>query len=544
MKKKYYTLDDLYEFFLNKNQNSYFSAEDNGYQLTVQIPAQFTINEEQNDDSLLFCKVKLMHSGENRNHSNVTDNALEKAAKCLAYKPILANFMEYIDESTGETLKDFTSHDMTLNNDGSTNYIEKQVGCFTFDKPYFEVEEETGHRFLYGYCAIPRLYTDAASIIERKNGTKISVELSVNEMAYNVDTKILELTDVDITGATLLGKNPATLNNIEEGMKNARVDIIDFSRENNSVKFDKDDRIIELLEKLNTTLSGFENHQIKNNKQEGGEGKEMNKFEELLKQYNKTVEDITFDYAEMSDEELEVKFKECFEEPSIEDPVDPSDEGQGFEDKMVRSFELSHDDVRYGLYQLLEAIENSDNTFYWISDVYDTYFVYESYGLDKIYKQGYTKDEEARTVAFEGDRVELFRELLTANEKAELESMRQNYEALKEFKENVEKNELHNKREELINSEKYAILAEKDEEGKYINSDFEALVKNMDNYSVDELETRIKVMHSDYVSEHSNFSHIDDEEKPKVLFVANSNSQKEAKKKIPYGGIFEKYNNN
>ena len=39
-----------------------------------------------------------MHSGSNRNRSNVTDDALTKASKTLAYKPILANFMEYVDE--------------------------------------------------------------------------------------------------------------------------------------------------------------------------------------------------------------------------------------------------------------------------------------------------------------------------------------------------------------------------------------------------------------------------------------------------------------
>ena len=118
--------------------------------------------------------------------------------------------MEYENEETGETLKDFTSHDMELNDDGSVNYIEKQVGCFTSDKPFFEVEEETGHNFLYGYCAIPVDYTDAASIIERKNGTKISVELAVNEMEYSGKNKILELTDVVIMGATLLGKDSDT----------------------------------------------------------------------------------------------------------------------------------------------------------------------------------------------------------------------------------------------------------------------------------------------------------------------------------------------
>ena len=186
-KKRIYSLEDLYNLISSNKVDYNFNSDKTGYQLSVQVPAQFEVMKENGDDSLLFCKVKLMHSGENRNHSNVTDNALTKASKTLAYKPILANFMEYTDEN-GETLKDFTSHDMELNEDGTTTYFEKQVGCFTSDDPYFEVEEDTGHNFLYGYCAIPVGYTDAASIIERKGGTKVSVELAVNELSYNVET--------------------------------------------------------------------------------------------------------------------------------------------------------------------------------------------------------------------------------------------------------------------------------------------------------------------------------------------------------------------
>jgi hypothetical protein len=534
MNKRYYTLDDLYKFYENKNETCHFSVDETGYPLSVQLPAQFEINEEQNDNSLLFCKVKLMHSGENRNHSSVTDDALDKAAKCLAYKPILANFMEYEDKDSGEILKDFTSHDMELNNDGSIEYIEKQVGCFTFDEPYFETEEDTGHRFLYGYCAIPRVYTDAASIIERKKGTKISVELSVNEAAYDVNTKILELRDVVIMGATLLGKNPVTKENVEEGMKNARVDIADFSTENNSVKFDKDEKIIELLEKINTNISVFNN-----STKEGGEQKEMSKFEELLQKYNKTIEDITFEYADMTDDELEAKFEECFAE-NTKDPVVNGSKSVVVEN-LVRSFEISHDDIRYGLYTLLQTVEDDDDTWYWISDVYDTYFIYESYGVEKIFKQGYKVEDDV--ISFDGERIELFRELLTAKEKAELENMRKNYSALKEFKENTEKNVLHAKREELVNSDKYTILADKDENGVYKNTAFAELIEKMDEYSLEELETKIKVMHSDYVSEHSNFAHQEDSKKSKTIFFANSNSNSESKEKVPYGGIFEGYKN-
>lgn len=328
-KKKLLTLDNLYNFYLNQNKTCKFSAKESGYQVSVQIPTKFEISDETYDDTLLFCTVKLMHSGENRNHSCVTDEALYKAGKNLAYKPILANFMEYIDEETGETLKDFTAHDMELNDDGTITYYEKQIGCFTADAPYYEIEKETGHNFLYGKCAIPIEYSDAYSIIKRKNGTKISVELLINEMKYNVQSKVLELTDVIIQGATCLGKNPNTLQDVEEGMLNARLDIADFSAENNSIKFNKDKKLIDLLDKLNNTLSNFNN----NNSKKGGDVEKMSILEELLTKYSKTIEDITFEYENLSDEELSAKFEEVFgkcgdgkKKKCEEDPDDKSDD--------------------------------------------------------------------------------------------------------------------------------------------------------------------------------------------------------------------------
>ena len=317
--KRMLTVDDLYAFLIKQNTNFNFSAKDSGYQLSVQVPSYFEkVDDDKSDNLLMFGDVKVMHSGRNRNTSNVTDEALEKAAKHLAYKPILANFMEYTDEETGETLKDFTSHDFEVDDDGNTIYIEKQVGCFTSDEPYFKVEEETGHNFLYGKCAIPTVYTDAAAIIKRKGGTKVSVELSVNELEYDAKNKELILADVDIMGLTLLGKNPDTLEDVGEGMKNARLDIADFSMENNSVVIHSNNtvdltgstKLIEALEKLNTTLSNFNNNTQIN--QKGGTN--LVKFEELLKKYNVTAEDVTFDYEGLSDEELEQKFKEAFDD--------------------------------------------------------------------------------------------------------------------------------------------------------------------------------------------------------------------------------------
>ena len=540
--KRILSIEDLVKFCQEQNFEK-FNSKESGYKLAVQVPAQFEINSEHNDDSLLFCKVKLMHSGENRNHSSVTDDALIKCAKTLAYKPILANFMEYTDEETGETLKDFTSHDMEFNDDGSVTYLEKQVGCFTSDEPYFEIEESTGHNFLYGYCAIPKVYTDTCSIIERKGGTKISVELEVNEMQYSASNHVLELTDVNILGATLLGKNALTLNTVDEGMKNARLDIEDFSTENNSIKFDKNEKMIELLESIDKKLSNFNKNNLNVDKQSTEGGNKELMLEKLLEKYNKTIEDITFEYENLSDEELEAKFTEMFDDKQVNDLDDKSvnsistDNGNQNESVFVRSFELSHSDIRSALYVLLEPFEESENEWYWISDVYDDYFIYENCG-DKIYRQNYTKDNETNVVAFDGERIELFKELLTASEKAELESMRANYSVLKKFKETTEKNQLHAQKEDIINSETFSLISTKNEDGEYENAEFSKLVSEMDNYSLEDLEKEAKVILADYMTSNQTFSL--NKNTNTVSNKTFSTPDKKSVKSNRYGNLFKK----
>jgi len=154
-----------------------------------------------------------MHSGENRNHSSVTEKAAKNCLKTIAYKPVLANFAEFDDGI------DFTTHDIEVDEDGNLTYIERQVGCFTADKPTFDDEaDDKGRKYVHARVAIPREYTQAAEIIERKNGTKVSVELAVNEMSYAADEHLLYLEDVEVMGVTLLGRNPETGKDVEEGM--------------------------------------------------------------------------------------------------------------------------------------------------------------------------------------------------------------------------------------------------------------------------------------------------------------------------------------
>ena len=584
--KKLLTLDDLYNFYFSQDRNCTFSAKELGYQVSVQIPAQFKVEKKENDGTLLFCKVKLMHSGQNRNHSSVTDKALRKAAKHLAYKPILANFMEYEDEDTGEILKDFTSHDIEFNEDGSVSYIEKQIGCFTSDEPFFEIEEETGHNFLYGYCAIPREYTDACSVIERKGGTKVSVELGINEMKYNSRSKVLELTDVTIMGATCLGKNPKTLDDIGEGMQNARLDIADFSTKNNSLFTNYDSTLIEIQERLSKLESTCFN--IKYDSKEGGNEENMTKFEELCQKYSKTIDDITFDYENMSDEELVEAFSNAFDEDtSVDGEVDEQDNSdtqkdtpsvdestlddqtnsttesgeekdstldekksdssiddtpkKKVENSIVNTIEVSYSvngevkkfavSLQEKIYSIQELVNSTyaeqDNTYYGVS-VYEDYVVMQDYWNGRYFKQTYSDEND--TYSLTGDRVEVFAEFVTADEQKELESMRSNYAALVEYKANAEKNELHMQREAILADEKYSVLSE--------NEAFAELQKNMDNYSLEDLEKEAKVIFADHVASVGTFALNDEKKQTSKKLFGNPNTKKS--KASRYGDLFRK----
>ena len=563
--KKLLTLEDLAKFCKEQNFSN-FSSKDTGYQLSVQVPANFEVDGNvYQDNTLLFGKVKVFHIGPNRNGSSVTKNAAEKALSTIAYKPLLANFCEV------DGVKDFTSHDMEFNDDGSVTYIEHQIGCFTADTPVIQYDETTEKEFVFAKVAIPREYTDACDIIERKNGTKVSVELLVNEMNYSAKDDILELTDIIVQGCTCLGTNPETGDSVEEGMQGARLDIVDFSVNNNSIveksNNELNSKMLEILEKLNDTISNFN---IQNFNQEGGENA-MNKFEELLDLYGLTAEDVTFEVEGLSDEDLEAKFvevygdaeefkkkKKCSEENEDEsadedfagcgkkkkkcsDEDDESEEedfaGCGKKKKRCAvnaesntiEFELSHDDIRMALYGLLESTWD-ENSYAWVCEVYDSYFIYqkETYGDEgydyKYYKQGYSKNED--NVELSGDPVEVFSTFVTESEKTALDMIRSQYEELKAFKDQYDAAQTKAQKDEILESAEYAEIKDSEE--------FKALVADAEKYSVDELKVKADLIFAAAMKKKFNF-----EAKPEKKSVGINFNAEPDKKKQAYSGLFD-----
>ena len=541
--KKLLTLEDLVRFCKEQKLNK-FSSKDTGYQLSVQIPATFeVVDSAYQDNTLLFGKVKIFHIGPNRNGSSVTKEAAEKSLGTIAYKPLLANFCEI------DGVKDFTSHDMEFNEDGTATYIEHQIGCFTADPPVIQYDETTEKEFVFAKVAIPREYTDACEIIERKNGTKVSAELLINEMNYSAKDDILELTDIIVQGCTCLGTNPETGECVEEGMQGARLDIIDFSANNNSITTDTNSQfnntLIETLKKLNETLEKFNN---KTDPIKEGVNEKMNKLDELLEAYEITLDELSFEVEGLSDEDLETAFTEAFGDAeefkkkkkcSEDDPEDGEDfAGCGQKKKRCSvnaetgtiEFEMSHDDIRMALYSLL-ASSWDDNSYSWICEVYDNYFVYqkETYSdsgyESKYYKQSYSKS--ADNVELTGDAVEVFSTFVTESEKTALDMIRSQYDELKAFKDNYEAEQQKVQKDAIFGNEVYDDIRESDE--------FKALVNDSARYSIDEIQNKCDLLFAANVKK---MQFAANDKKPHSLGFNFNN--KEYKKTSAYGNLFKK----
>ena len=567
---KILTLDNLYQFFVEQNKSVNFSSKENGSPIVVSMPANFEISE--NDmPGMLKLKLKVCHIDTNRNGSHISKENMEKAMPTLKYRPILA-YIHQLDDGT----YDFYAHNMEIvedeNGEEKINYIEKQVGCFTTDDPYLEYDKDNDKTYVNAYAVIPEEYTEAANIIRRKNGTKVSCELVIDELSYNAKEKYLDLTSFYFGGCTLLGCDENG-NEIGEGMLGSRADIADFCHK--KPVFDYQEKLVEMLDKLNNTLSNFN----KNNTEEGVR-EEMNHFEELLEKYGFAVDELDFDYENMSDEELDSAFedfkcrkKKCEEEDS---DIDGSEEGNSEEsgseegtseegsseeentkdgnddeeesedgadtggdeskknsENFVKNFkvEISHEDIRYALYNLIAEYEESDNEWYGIYAVYDDYFVMQGWCNGKFYKQGYSIDGE--NVSLDGERTELFQMLLTESEKLAVDKLRGDYaeleakyNELKTFKDNYDAAEIKAKKDSIFADEAYNDIRESD--------DFKALMNDAENYSVEEIQNKCDLLFA--------------ANEKKVKFAANKNkphsisfnfSKKEDKKASAYGNLFK-----
>lgn len=574
MKKKYLTLDDLYAFCKQNNFSS-FSSQDFGAPIVVQSFGEFEADSTVDSD-LVPVKLQACHTLTNRNKSFISEKVMRKALPSFANKPILG-YIHQLDDGS----YDFYTHNVSYVEDEDSEdgiraeYDERPIGVIpescNAHLEYDNVKKKT-YVVVNGY--IYSLYGNRAIDIIKNNGgsTKVSVEIAVNEMSFNAKEDYLEIEDFEFLGVTCLGKTPDG-EIVQEGMEGSNLQIENFTAKQNSMFGEDYSKIIDLLSNINEKLDGLSYNKFE---QKGVEN-EMNHFEELLEKYGKTTEDITFEYESMTDEELDAKFAELFDdggevnegagdvepvadageaetesdevdEPSVdeveveseeevveeeaevvveEEPVveevvadDDAPAAKKKQDEFaVVNFKISHEDTRYGIQTLLNEL-NGDAHYYVVHSVYDGYFYYEDWMSGDAFKHSYKVRKDV--ISLSGDPIPVYREFITEEEKAELENMRKNYAALVEFKEQYDASILKAEKEEVLNNSAYSELKNTDE--------FKALVD-----SIEEIQVKADLLFAEYAKSKLNFE-VDTTEKKRSVGV---NFNVKTGKKRAYARLFD-----
>lgn len=566
-KKRLLYIEDLYDFYSNKYKRSTkFSAEKTGEPLVVQVHGRVNFDEsDKNKDGLLPVHLQSCHTDLNVNGSNIESSVMEAALPSFSNRPILGYIHKVTTDENPEGQWEFYSHNMHEDENGDVVYDEYPIGIIPEScnaQLVYDEEKKKTYCEVDGY--IFEEYSKAAEILQREEECSVSVELSIRELSYDAKQKFLNIEDFWFSGVTILGKTPQG-NEVKPGMTGSNIKLADFSSKNNSLFEDYESKMVELqarIENLETACFNKEqNSSVRTLSREGGNKESMTKFEELLAKYNKTVEDVTFDYSELSDEELETKFAEVFgednntdgdnsgdntaNEPSNDNEGDGENttepegttdgdnegEGQNFEN-MTKTFEISHDDIRYALYNLLSSYEDADNEWYYITGVYDSYFVYESWDGGKIYGQKYTKDND--NVSFDGERYNLHKEYLTDSEYTEIQDMRSNYSSVVDELNTYKSAEVFADKMTVFDDEAYSEYLDTDE--------FKALMSedSVNKYSKEELSEKADATLGKIVKKNKTFSFAGETSQKKHVNRVAFNAEKETEDTYkPYGDLFD-----
>lgn len=576
MKNRLLTLGDLYEYFEKEGKDIVFSSLKTNTFFAVQIPGK-AIFEDTSTEGLTKCHIKAMHAGDNKNHIYFADDVMKNALPSFKTRPILGN----IREVNGQL--EFGGHDFYEETDPDTGevkriYEERPIGVTSsIEEPYTEYDSEQDKYYVHVEGYLFDDYSDAKEIIKREGGiSDVSMEINIEQLSYNAAKHTMEVQQFRNTGITVLGKDDSG-EEIDPAMVGANITLADFEAdENSSAYFNavNTKEFAETVDKLQKMLAAFSDTSKSSKK---GGTQNVNKFEELLAKYSVTTEQITFEYDGLSDEELEAKFAEAFEDSgdSADGNSNTSDSGdndagtEGSENETEAESESENetdnsddtapvlgasntdssdaenaDDIssKKKIYSItdpsgktfsvslewkscaLNSLVNStyaeaDNDYY-STETFDDHVIMFSWCTGRIYKQSYAEENDNFTLI--GERVEVFTEYLTAEEQNTLKVIRGEYAELKEYKESNEAAKATAAKDEVF-AKFSEILAG--------NTEFEELKKG--EFSAEELELRCNALVGK--KQMATFAAHDENKAHKVLFDFNGKTEE----KKPYGGLFD-----
>lgn len=457
----------------------------------------YSVDKNFDSDQFLKLRLRVCHDGESPNKTYFTVDTMREANKSLEYIPLLAHV--YVDPETGKPT--IGSHDAHVEedklNDGESRiiYDEQPIGVIpALSDNNCTIEEFEGMNYTFVDAFIWRDYANyAEQIVEDAVDTKLSMEIDFPDeaLSYDAANDRYNIASYRYRGITLLNESLGT------GMKNAMATVGNFSN-NEDIKA----KIVVLMDELQKCLRNYAHDD------------------------NTVVDADGSTETEAVTEDASQESTATFDEQNVDVGSGVDEFVENTPEDLVCTFRISHDDTRYGLQSLLNAMCDESH-FYCIESVYDRYFYYCDYFSGNAFKQHYKVRKDV--VSFDGDPEPVYREFVTQAERDELESMRKNYAELVQFKANVEAKELQDKKDSILNRKEYSIL-----DG---DAAFNELRANSASYTIDELEVKADVIFAKFVKTNNSFSSDNGSDKPKVIGFGTN--KKNNKKKKAYGTLFD-----
>jgi hypothetical protein len=436
-------------------------------------------------------KVRVLYTGKNRNMSIITKEAVDKALATLPNIPVVGEFSVEND--------DYKGHGGAIDLD-SYKYIHTT-------KPYGVVPESATYEWesvkgkdgatreylvINGVYLWTGRYEEAYSVIQ--NGKGQSMEIEVTDGFWNDEQEAYQIDNFIFSALCILGDD------VEPAFEDANITAYSLDKDSFRQEFST------MLKELKSSLS-----------QEKEVGDTM--LKELLEKYSLTMEDITakgIDLSEISENEIEAKIIEVFE-ITVEDEEAPqvdADE-EVVQDEVTEDVQVEDEEPVNEEEQPEVVVDEQPEG---EEEEGEEPEATEPEVVEEQPEEEQVQDEQPEAVVETVD-VEALQARIQ-----ELEGMLEDYEALKEFKLNVEKADHESKAQKLFNDFQ---LTEED-------------VKDLDvhNFSIEEIEEKCYAILGRKMATKKNFSKSKDEGNIRINIQSESNQSEEE----PYGGLFTKYN--
>lgn len=533
---------------------------------SITFKAKVTPIEVLNNEFSL-CKVYVQGLGKNRNGSYMSKENVEKYLPTLNYCPVVGHIFKYTDNEGVEHIA-MGGHDYKIDENWKIVDLTVPYGVVVNDSFGFETINEYGTDVEY-LTANAILWTGRYpelkdAIYSDDFWFNQSMEININQYRpLEEDSNYTELLEWSYSALCMLGKaddkdSPA---HTEPCFISSKVIPVDFS------KNDFNEVMNEMKEKILLCFNGIN----LNCSKEGG-----NTLDEkllILEKFNKTIEDLDFSIEDFTVEELENKMVELFGEPASEPVVpetdiEPDVDPENIVEPIVEpetpvepvAFSATYKEKRKALNEALDPIIVRDaegyyveETYFYVEDFNDEYvFVERCYWTRDDYKCNhgrfsYTYDESTMSATITGEFEEMVQVWLTLEEKAQLDSERENYEAikteyaeykenhsvlnsdfeiLKEYKEEKEANE-RKVAADAIFSEYESRIGEKEE--------FKELKGKYAEYSLDELKKECLCIVGMYSMVEEPKATVSENTTIKFSFEPKEDDDE------PYGGLMKKY---